>query len=736
MVQQPDRRSASPSSARTTRSAPPARPRSTTSSRTLLHAGDQMQLFKYIVKNTAWHAGKTATFMPKPLFGDNGSGMHTHQSLWLGGEPLFYDETGYAGLSDIARWYIGGLLHHAPSLLAFTNPTVNSYRRLVPGFEAPVNLVYSQRNRSACTRIPVTGTQRRRPSASSSACRTRRRNPYLAFSAMLMAGLDGIKNKIEPPAPIDKDLYDLPPEEVASVTQVPGSLPEVLDVARGRPRLPARGWRLHPGPDRDLDRLQARQRDRPGPPAPDPARVRDVLRLLIHLLYLSRPVPAQRWRAGFRCGWPLCCHGYRSATQLTDQLGSAGRGTIAVPVAIGVVAGGRQRDGHLQAAAGLGSATALTVPPCASQTARTIDRPSPEPRDAGALPAAPPERLEQPRHVGRLDLEAGVADDQPGLRRRRRCAPRAGRAGGCSGPRSRSGCRPAGRAGSGSPTTGAGSQVGRRRPGSSRSASALHRGQRGRDAGRPGRPAPCGPAAGRPAPRCGPAPAARRPARWPARRRRAPPWPSGGTRRRRPRGRPASRRSRCASRPAGCAARARRWRRTASAPRTPRPSRSSIASKVRGQLGHLVVGAGVADPLVEGLAAEPPRGRGDLLQRAQRPAGHRVRAGDADHADREQREQALDQQLPRRASTSWPATRRVDRVPSASTTGAGRSSSAGCSASPTSSQASSTRTAPAPTSRMPLSRVSRSRRSGAAGGARPAVAVRSSARSPAGSGTR
>ncbi len=141
---------------------------------TLLHAGDQLQLFKYIVKNTAWAAGKTATFMPKPLFGDNGSGMHTHQSLWLNGEPLFYDETGYAGLSDTARWYIGGLLHHAPSLLAFTNPTVNSYRRLVPGFEAPVNLVYSQRNRSACTRIPVTGIERRRPSASSSACRTRR----------------------------------------------------------------------------------------------------------------------------------------------------------------------------------------------------------------------------------------------------------------------------------------------------------------------------------------------------------------------------------------------------------------------------------------------------------------------------------------------------------------------------------------------------------------------------------
>ncbi len=194
---------------------------------TLLNAGDQLQLFKYVVKNTAWQAGKTVTFMPKPLFGDNGSGMHTHQSLWLGGEPLFYDETGYGGLSDIARWYVGGLLHHAPSLLAFTNPTVNSYRRLVPGFEAPVNLVYSQRNRSACTRIPVTGTNAkakriefRVPDPSS--------NPYLAFSAMLMAGLDGVKNKIEPPEPIDKDLYDLPPDEYASVQQVPGSLPEVL----------------------------------------------------------------------------------------------------------------------------------------------------------------------------------------------------------------------------------------------------------------------------------------------------------------------------------------------------------------------------------------------------------------------------------------------------------------------------------------------------------------------------
>jgi len=194
---------------------------------TLLHSADNLMLFKYLVKNTAWAHGKTVTFMPKPLFGDNGSGMHCHQSLWSGGEPLFYDESGYAGLSDTARWYIGGLLSHAPSLLAFTNPTVNSYRRLVPGFEAPVNLVYSQRNRSACTRIPITGSnpkakriEFRVPDPSS--------NPYLAFSAMLMAGLDGIRNKIEPPAPIDKDLYELPPDEIADVQQVPGSLEEVL----------------------------------------------------------------------------------------------------------------------------------------------------------------------------------------------------------------------------------------------------------------------------------------------------------------------------------------------------------------------------------------------------------------------------------------------------------------------------------------------------------------------------
>jgi glutamine synthetase len=195
---------------------------------TLTRAADEVMLFKYVVKNVAWRNNKTVTFMPKPLFMDNGSGMHCHQSLWMNGEPLFYDEVGYAGLSDMARYYIGGLLKHAPSLLAFTNPTTNSYHRLVPGYEAPVNLVYSQRNRSACTRIPITGSN---PKAKRIEFRVPdpSANPYLAFAAMLMAGLDGIKNKIEPPTPIDKDLYELPPDEAKSVAQVPSSLEAVLN---------------------------------------------------------------------------------------------------------------------------------------------------------------------------------------------------------------------------------------------------------------------------------------------------------------------------------------------------------------------------------------------------------------------------------------------------------------------------------------------------------------------------
>ena len=195
---------------------------------TLLRMSDKLMLFKYIIKNVAHKYNKTVTFMPKPIFGDNGSGMHTHQSLWNGDDPLFYDEAGYAGLSDLARWYIGGLLSHAPSILAFSNPTTNSYRRLVPGYEAPVNLVYSQRNRSAACRIPLI-------SQSPKAKRVEFRvpdpscNPYLAFSAMMLAGLDGVKNKIEPPDPVDKDIYELPREELLNLPSVPASLEEALD---------------------------------------------------------------------------------------------------------------------------------------------------------------------------------------------------------------------------------------------------------------------------------------------------------------------------------------------------------------------------------------------------------------------------------------------------------------------------------------------------------------------------
>ncbi|WP_312098748.1 type I glutamate--ammonia ligase, partial [Corynebacterium dentalis] len=190
---------------------------------TLLHAADDLQSFKYIIKNTAWQNGVSATFMPKPLAGDNGSGMHAHQSLWKDGKPLFHDENGYAGLSDMARYYIGGILEHAGAVLAFTNPTLNSYHRLVPGFEAPINLVYSQRNRSAAVRIPITGSnpkakrlEFRAPDPSG--------NPYFGFAAMMLAGLDGIKNRIEPHAPVDKDLYELPPEEAKSIPQAPTSL--------------------------------------------------------------------------------------------------------------------------------------------------------------------------------------------------------------------------------------------------------------------------------------------------------------------------------------------------------------------------------------------------------------------------------------------------------------------------------------------------------------------------------
>ncbi|MCX7682891.1 MAG: type I glutamate--ammonia ligase [Anaerolineae bacterium] len=195
---------------------------------TLTRMADKVMIYKYLVKNIARQNGLTATFMPKPLFEDNGSGMHVHQSLWKGGENVFFDEAGYAQISETARYYIGGLLRHAPALLGIVAPTTNSYRRLVPGFEAPVNLAYSQRNRSAICRIPVYSkspkAKRIEFRAPDPSC-----NPYLCFAALLMAGLDGIQNRIDPGEPMDKDLYDLPPEEAKLVKQVPGSLAEVLD---------------------------------------------------------------------------------------------------------------------------------------------------------------------------------------------------------------------------------------------------------------------------------------------------------------------------------------------------------------------------------------------------------------------------------------------------------------------------------------------------------------------------
>lgn len=193
---------------------------------TLVKSADNMMLYKYIVRNVAYQYGKTVTFMPKPLFGDNGSGMHTHQSLWKEGQPLFAGD-GYAGLSQTALWYIGGLLKHARALSAIIAPTTNSYKRLVPGYEAPVNLAYSRRNRSAACRIPMYSANPKskrvefRPP--DPAC-----NPYLGFAAMMMAGLDGITNKIDPGEPLDKDIYDLSPEELKRVPSMPASLDEAL----------------------------------------------------------------------------------------------------------------------------------------------------------------------------------------------------------------------------------------------------------------------------------------------------------------------------------------------------------------------------------------------------------------------------------------------------------------------------------------------------------------------------
>ena len=193
---------------------------------TLVKSADNMMTYKYCVKNVAYQYGKSVTFMPKPLFGDNGSGMHTHQSLWKGGKPLFAGDL-YAGLSQMALWYIGGLLKHARALAAIIAPTTNSYKRLVPGYEAPVNLAYSRRNRSAAVRIPMY-------SASPKAKRVEFRppdpsaNPYLAFASMMMAGLDGVMNKVDPGESLDKDIYDLSPEEMKNVPSMPASLEEAL----------------------------------------------------------------------------------------------------------------------------------------------------------------------------------------------------------------------------------------------------------------------------------------------------------------------------------------------------------------------------------------------------------------------------------------------------------------------------------------------------------------------------
>lgn len=192
----------------------------------LVEAADWLMIYKYCIKNVAKKYGKTVTFMPKPLFNDNGSGMHTHQSIWKNGDTLMAGD-GYAGLSQTALWYIGGILKHAPAILGFSNPTTNSYKRLVPGFEAPVNLAYSQGNRSASVRIPLSGDS---PKAKrlEFRCPDATSNPYLAFAAMLCAGIDGIKNQIDPGSPLDVDIYDLSPEELAKIPSTPGSLEEAL----------------------------------------------------------------------------------------------------------------------------------------------------------------------------------------------------------------------------------------------------------------------------------------------------------------------------------------------------------------------------------------------------------------------------------------------------------------------------------------------------------------------------
>ena len=241
---------------------------------------DQFMWYKYICKNVAKRHGKTVTFMPKPIFEDNGSGMHTHASLWKGGKPLFAGD-GYAGLSELGLHAAGGLLKHAPAILAFAAPTTNSYRRLVPGFEAPVNLALSARNRSASIRIPMYSKS---PKAKrlEFRCPDPSCNGYLAWSAMLMAMLDGIQNRIDPGQPLDRDIYEMTPLEMREqgIRTTPGSLQEAIDALDRGSRLPDEGRRLHRRSDSDVDRLQDREGTRSDPSAPASARVLSVLRQL------------------------------------------------------------------------------------------------------------------------------------------------------------------------------------------------------------------------------------------------------------------------------------------------------------------------------------------------------------------------------------------------------------------------------------------------------------------------
>ena len=258
---------------------------------TLTRMADQVMTYKYVVKNVARAAGKTVTFMPKPLFGDNGSGMHTHQSLWKEGTPLMADKSGYAGLSQLARAYVGGLLTHAPALLAFCAPTTNSYRRLVPGYEAPVNLVYSQRNRSACIRIPMYSDS---PKAKriEFRCPDAAANPYLAFAAMLMAG-----HRRHPEGPRPGRARRLRPLRGGRTRRRPGAglARRGARRARARPRVPDRRRRLLGGADPDLDRVEAGERGRPGRAPAAPGRVRPLLRL-------RRPLEIRELRAGGLAG--------------------------------------------------------------------------------------------------------------------------------------------------------------------------------------------------------------------------------------------------------------------------------------------------------------------------------------------------------------------------------------------------------------------------------------------------